>query len=232
MARPNLKRLNFWKDHENRVVQVLSIALRLLARETDLPASENQVNRNLYFCILVAIRQLHEQGVDLVSFPVYEGCNQPDVADEERASREDKRPDFQFGFIDHEEPNPKASAKQYVVECKRLGESGRRDWVLNANYVEHGIVRFRDEEHGYGKSSSSGAMIGYVQNASAAIVLDEVNQAAIAQKIAPIPLPREGWQRGAVSILTHRFERAMRPTPFILRHLWLDLVSQLPVRTA
>jgi hypothetical protein len=225
MVRPNLKHLNFWERHERLVLEVLTIALRLLARETDLPVRENPLNRKLYFYILVAIRQLHEQGVDLVSFPVYEGCNQPDAADEERAAREDKRPDFQFGFIDHEEPNPKASAKEYVVECKRLGKSGRSGWVLNANYVEHGIKRFYDEEHGYGKSRSSGAMIGYVQNASASDVLDEVNQAAAARRIARVTLSRKGWQRGDVSTLTHRFDRAIRPTPFDLHHLWLDLLN-------
>lgn len=225
IVRPNLKRLNFWEQHERRVLQVLTIALRLLARERDLPAAENQINRKFYRCILRAIRELHEQGVDLVSVPVYEACNQPDPSDEERAAREDKRPDFQFGFIDHQEPNPDASAKQYVIECKRLGESGRSDWVLNTNYVEHGVVRFHDEEFGYGKSRSSGAMIGYVQNATAQDVLDEVNQAAIARRIARITLSREGWQRADVSTLTHRFDRAMQPTPFSLRHLWLDLLN-------
>lgn len=225
MGRPNLKRLNFWEQHERRVLQVLTIALRLLARERDLPAGENQINRKLYFYIFRAIRELHEQGIDLISYPIYEGNNQPDVSDEQRAIRENKRPDFQFGFVDHQEPDPDASAKQYVVECKRLGESGRSDRVLNTDYIEHGVRRFHDEGHGYGKSCSSGAMIGYVQNSSAALVLGEVNQAAIARKIARIRLSRKGWQRGDVSVLDHRFDRAMRPTPFHLHHLWLDLLN-------
>jgi hypothetical protein len=208
------------------VLQVLTLALRLLAREKDLPTGENQINRKLYFCIPHAIRELHNQGIDLISCPFYEGNNQPDISDEERAAREDKRPDFQFGFIDHQEPNPDASIKQYVVECKRLGTSGRSGWVLNTNYVEHGVVRFHNEEYGYGKSRSSGAMIGYMQNTSAEQILDDVNHVAIARGIARITLPREGWQRGDVSALAHRFDRAMQPTPFDLRHLWLDLLGQ------
>ena len=225
MGRPNLKQLNFWGKHEDRVLQVLTIALRRLARESDLPTQENPINRKLYFCILRAIRELRTQGIDLMSYPIYEGNNQPDASDEERAAREGKRPDFQFGFIDHQESNPDASAKQYVVECKRLGESERSDWVLNTNYVEHGVVRFHDEEYGYGKSRSSGAMIGYVQNARVELILHEVNQAAIARQIAIITLSRKGWQRGDVSTLTHGFDRAMRPSPFELRHLWLDLLN-------
>lgn len=223
MGRPNLKQLDFWKKHEERVLQVLTIALRLLASHRGLPTAENPINRKLYVCILRAIRQLHEDGIDLVSYPMYEANNQPDVLDEVRAAREDKRPDFQFGFIDDQEPNPDASAKQYVVECKRLGDSGSSKWVLNTNYVEHGVLRFRDEEHGYGKGSPSGAMIGYVQNTTAQSILREVNEAAVARKIARITLSREGWQPADVSVLTHRFNRAFRPTSFELRHLWLDL---------
>jgi len=226
MARPNLKRLNFWKEHERLVLRVLTIALRRLAQERDLPAGENQINRKLFFCILQAIRELHEQGIDLISCPWYEGNNQPDVSDEERAEREGKRPDFQFGFVDHQEPDPDASAKQYVVECKRLGESGRGDWVLNRNYVAHGVLRFHHEEYGYGKSRSSGAMVGYIQNSSAEQILIEVNEAATGEKIALIRLSREGWQRGGVSALSQRFDRATQPTPFDLRHLWLDLLQQ------
>jgi hypothetical protein len=226
MTRPNLKQLDFWKTHEDRVLEVLTIALRLLARQEDLPTSENPINRRLFFCMLRAIRELHEQGCDLMSYPIYEGNNQPNVSDEERAAREGKRPDFQFGFIDHQESNPDASAKQYVVECKRLGKSGRDDWVLNTNYVEHGVLRFHDEEYGYGKSCSSGAMIGYLQNASAEWILYEVNRAAIARRIGRIRLSGHGWQRGDVSMLTHRFDRAMRPTPFDLRHLWLDFLHR------
>ena len=224
MVRPNLRRLNLWEKHERRVLQVLTIALRLLAFESGLPTGENQINRKLFFCILRAIRQLHDEGIDLISCPIYEGNNQPDASDEERAAREDKRPDFQFVFIDHQAPDPDASAKQYVVECKRLGESGT-NWVLNENYVERGIVRFCAEEFGYAKSCSSGSMIGYIQNSSADQILSEVNQAAINRQMAPIELSPEGWRQGDISTLAHRFDRAAQPTPFQLHHLWLDLFN-------
>lgn len=223
MARPNLRKLDFWAKHERRVLMVLTIALQRLAEDTDLPRTENPINRRLYRCILDAIRQVYEQGTDLASYPIYEGNNQPDAADPERAVREGKRPDFQFGFIDHQAPNPAASAKQYVVECKRLGRSRRSDWVLNVNYVEHGIVRFRDEEYGYGQSHPSGAMIGYVQHADMDDVLNEVNAAASARSIACITLSAEGWNRGGVTALNHRLDRPIQPTPFDLRHLWLDM---------
>ncbi len=225
MVRPNLKGINLWENHERRVLRVLTIALRLLANEKDLPAGENEINRRLYFYILHAIRELHNQGVDLISCPIYEGNNQPDASDKKGATRENKRPDFQFGFIDHQEPDPDASARQYVIECKRLGESGRSNWVLNTNYVEHGVMRFHADEYGYGKSRPSGAMVGYIQTSLADQILASVNQAADARSISRITLSPEGWQRGDVSYLGHRFNRATVPTPFNLHHLWLDLFS-------
>jgi hypothetical protein len=80
--------------------------------------------------------------------------------------------------MDHQEPNPSASAKQYVVEYKRLGNSGRSDWMLNENYIDHGVIRFRDIEFGYAKSQPSGAMIGYMQNMTPDSILGEVNTVA------------------------------------------------------
>src|SRR6188474_3482827 len=115
MARPNLRQINYWENHERRVLKVLRIALRLLSREVLLSESEDPINRRLYFHILVAIRELRNQGIEFITFPIYEAYNQPAVEDPERATREGKRPDIQFGYMDHQEPNPLASAKQYVV---------------------------------------------------------------------------------------------------------------------
>ena len=70
--------------------------------------------------------------------------NQPDPNDRVRAERESKRPDFNWGFTDPHEEDFRTSAKQFVVECKRLGAAPRSDWVLTENYVEHGILRFID----------------------------------------------------------------------------------------
>ena len=70
--------------------------------------------------------------------------NQPDPDDEARTAREQKRPDFQWNYLDRFESDPHRSSRQFVVECKRLGESSRADRVFNMLYVNHGISRFRD----------------------------------------------------------------------------------------
>ena len=33
---------------------------------------------------------------------------------------------------------------QFVVECKRLGIPSSQKWILNENYVNHGVRRFVD----------------------------------------------------------------------------------------
>ena len=168
---------------------------------------------------------MHNQGIEFVSVPIYEASNQPDEEDPEQAPRERKRPDFQFGYIDHHDPNPSASAKQYVVECKRLGDSGRSDWILNENYINHGVIRFRDIAFGYAKSQPSAAMIGYMQNMTPQSILGEVNKVACRNALPELCLSKQGWLRKDVSQLEHRFDRPVTPSPFMLKHLWLDLTA-------
>ena len=225
MDRPSLRQIRYWENHERRILAVLVLALQRLASETPLPNNEDSLNRRLYFCILEAIRELDRQGQRMTVYPMYEAHNQPSVDDEERAARERKRPDFQFGYIDHQEPDARRSAKQYVVECKRLGDS-RGTWVLNSNYVERGVLRFHSEGHGYGEGSTSGAMIGYVQNMSPESILEAVNEAAQKNDLPKLTLSSgEGWQPGAVNRLDHQFKRNVSPSPFAIRHLWLDLIG-------
>ena len=226
MDRPSLRQIRYWENHERRVLAVLVLALQRLAANNTLPSKEDPLNRRLYFCILEAIRELSQQGVRFTTYPMYEASNQPDADDEERAARERKRPDFQFGYIDHQEPDARRSAKQYVVECKRLGDSGRASWVLNSNYVQNGVLRFFHAGHGYGKGGITGAMIGYVQNMSPESILEAVNEAAQKNDLPKLTLAsREGWQHGDVNRLDHQFKRNVPPSPFAIRHLWLDLIG-------
>ena len=53
----------------------------------------------------------------------------------------------------------------------------------------------------------------------------KVNVAArLADKIPAIELNADGWKKNGVSRLGHEFDRPkVPPTPFKLRHLWLDL---------
>jgi hypothetical protein len=197
---------------------ILERALLLLRMEEGLPEAEVDLNRCLYFCLLAASRDLYH--TDHVA-PVSECNNQPDPDDESRNEREQKRPDFQWVYLDQYELDPKRSSKQFVVECKRLGKSSRADWVFNVNYVRHGICRFRDPKWAYAQRCRSGAMVGYCRSMEPTQVLKEVNEEARRNSL-PDLVPSRSLASGG-DRLEHTFERSFEVSPFQLRHLWIDL---------
>jgi hypothetical protein len=224
MSRPRISKLPIWERHEQRVVDLLRAALVILRGKTNLPQSEILLNRELYFCLLEANRNLWNLGLGGFDHPpISESHNPPDPDDEKRASRENKIPDFNWGYIDHLEPEPRRSARYYVIECKRLGKPPRTDWILTKNYVLNGIFRFITEEHSYAKGEKSGAMVGYVQSMELDDILDEINATCISQTIPPIDPPRDGWQNGGISFLRHQVARTFAVSPFKLTHFWIDV---------
>ena len=205
------------------MLEVFSLALMLLRHEGDLPDQEVDINRKLWFCIHRANRELSRDNRGLISPPSYDSKNAPDRDDEERAARENKRPDFSCGFYDHQESDPDKSAKFYVIECKRLGLPSS-SWILNKNYVQYGICRFIEPEWGYGKSVSSSAMVGYVQSMELQDILAEVNNEIVNNTLNTIRLSDEGWKEDGVSQLEQSLNRSrVQPARFRLRHMWVDL---------
>jgi hypothetical protein len=216
---PQLFSRNLWAAREARCLAIIKQALQRLRQIQDLPAAEVVLNRHLYFCLLAASRDLYPQ--DELA-PIAECNNQPDPDDEARAQREQKRPDFQWIYLDRYESDPQRSSKQFVLECKRLGKSVRADWILNLNYTNHGIGRFREAEWAYAKPVASGAMVGYWQSMEASEIRSEVNDGC-RQKSLPDLILLEAWNPGDISCLEHTFERPFEISPFKLHHLWVDL---------
>ncbi|TRL28959.1 hypothetical protein FM996_17935 [Methylosinus sporium] len=177
------------------------------------------MNREFYFCLIEASRDLYPD--DEIA-PVAECCNQPDPDDDARARREQKRPDLQWIYLDRYESDPQRSSKQFVVECKRLGDPPRSDWVLNLNYIEHGIARFRHPDWAYAKRAESGAMIGYMQSMTPTAILADVNTEC-RSKSFPDLTPASAWQTGEATQLDHVFERSFEVSPIRLHHFWIDL---------
>lgn len=224
MRRPRIPRHRQWEEHEERVLRIFTRALELLRTEDDLDVCENELNRRLLLCIRSANFRLNEQSEGIESPVTYNASNQPDADDEQRVPREDKKPDFQWGFIDRSEKNPLRQDKFYVIECKRLGEPVQKSWVFNKNYVERGILRFVKPEHGYGKSALSGAMVGYIRSMASEDILSEVNGHTTRASLNKIIRCGDGWLDKGVTRLEQRLDRAeVPPTPFSLRHLWVDL---------
>lgn len=216
----SLSQLPLWDRHESRVLGLLRDALLLLARDRP-TGGEVEISRHLYMCILRANRENQGRSDNWFDYPpIWEGKNPPHP-DTEREQAEKKIPDFQWGYIDHQERDPERSARHFTIECKRLGIPTKNGWAFNLHYVEDGIRRFCDVGHRYGNATRSGAMVGYVESMTIGAVLREVNSAAATLGIAQ--LRREAASGRRLYELRHEFDRAFEETPFRLTHLWVDL---------
>ncbi len=215
---PRIRSSQLWRTREAKCLAIITRALVLFRQRDSFPESEVELNRELYFCLIAASRDLYPD--DEVA-PVTECCNQPDPDDGARARREQKRPDVQWVYLDRYESDPQRSSKQFVVECKRLGDPPRADWVLNLNYIEHGIARFRHPDWAYAKRAESGAMIGYMQTATPPAILAIVN-AECRNQLLPDLTPASVWVVGGTTRLDHS-ERNFEISPIRLHHFWIDL---------
>ncbi|HUU83793.1 MAG TPA: hypothetical protein VM243_09845 [Phycisphaerae bacterium] len=223
MNQPSIRALRFWQEHEQRVLEVVCLALADLQDAEQLPTDEPGLNRKLLLCLHRVNFRLLQQGRGVQTPFVWEAQNQPLADDETHTSREEKRPDLQCGFVNLQETDGDRASMFYTIECKRLGRATNR-WVFNVNYVEKGVVRFVTEEHGYGKATPSGAMVGYVQSMELDDILGEVNAAVEKRSLPVIVLAGSGWQENPVARLDHRLTRpASLLSPFDLRHMWVDL---------
>ena len=210
-----------WATREAKFLSIIERALTMLREADDPPETEVELNRRLYFYLLTASLELYP---DDVVAPITECNNQPDADDEARARREQKRPDFQWIYLDRYEPDPQRSSKQFVIECKRLGKAPRSDWVLNVNYTENGIRRFLDPEWAYAKQAPSGAMLGYWQSMEGEEVLREVNEGCHRRSIPNLVLVGS-WSSKGIGSFEHDLKRPFPISPFKLHHLWIDLRS-------
>ena len=222
MSQPNLFTLDTWGRHENLVLEVFQCALVRLEGESELPEDEKELNRKLYFLAKEERLRLTRAGRDLGSTIIPDSPNLPIDENAESRARESKRPDFQCELID-------AQAGEYLVyalECKRLGRPKPPSWVLNRNYTEEGVLRFMKPDHGYGEDAPSGAMIGYLQTMLPDEILKEVNDYAEEFNVPAIDRPDGDWIDRGVTWLSQTLNRKVSPSPFRLRHLWVDLRSQ------
>ena len=223
VARPNLFSVFNWADFEQYVLTTFENALRELRRQSSLPRPENRLNRELYRRCLQCHKDLAGHANHFPMVIILDASNQPQPDDSAIDDRLRMRPDFQC--ILH---NPLAECAEqsqvfYIIECKRLGEPDRADWIFNENYSRHGILRFREASHAYAKGFASAAMIGYLQSMQPNAVLNEVNKAAEVAGFPAISRP-EIWRSNDVTRLPpQEFGRSFPVEAFRLRHLWVDL---------
>lgn len=209
----------YWPTFKEHVASLIIEALLLLRQRNDLVKGEPTLNRLLYYCIQDANLKYH------LPLPAYDGHNPPDPEDEQKAEREDNRPDFYWTLMDHV-ANYDKCYRTFVLECKRLDvKSESSNWRYTEQYVIAGILRFFLEEKGYGKGCETGAMAGYVQEMEFDKILSEINSyiAANGSSIPKLATPAEGWQYQSVNQLSHSFQRSYSPFNFFLQHFLVDM---------
>lgn len=227
-----------WPAYVSRVKEVIRAGLERLAADAgdgSLAAScENDLNRELFFRMRRVATERHRDLLSLLPRPALsrehtwnlvaacEANSQPSPDDPERTARENKRPDFQWSFQDDQAVDLDRATRTYVVECKRLGTAEGR-WIFNGNYVAHGVRRYIDGTHLYGKDDIGGGMIGYVQSMDLATISSEVGEALADAGLPPLPTPSLHPSSSVVHVAEHDLERLGAASPFTLEHLWVDL---------
>ena len=215
----SLRDLDIWAIHADRCTAVLRRALELMSK-LQLSSTLNEValNREMYFCILAAQRELGARGQAPLAPVIPEGHNAPAATDAERADRENKIPDFQWGLTDDQVADVRKSAKHFVVECKKLAKPRRPDWIYTEQYVVAGARRFVTRGHGYGMGVRDGAMVGYVLTFALPDPLNEV--AGHLARLGFPPLVEITRQDTDYVEMTHSLDRPFAESPFRLDHLW------------
>lgn len=203
-----------WNRITGEWVAILRDALaRLSAGDHD--EVEVDLNRRLYREIVAVQHARAVAGEEQIPV-VPEGHNPPASDDEDRAARENKIPDFYWPLIDHYAADPRKAALQFVIECKRLAPTNG-SWNFCENYVAHGVLRFREKDHGYGQGAPDGAMVGYLQ------AIDEEDALAVVnERLRDVGIEELARVEGAaIAEFNHGFDRPFEVTPFALAHIWV-----------
>ncbi len=212
--------LPLWEQHEERVLSILRSAL-LRLRTKRPQGNEHKLNREFYFCILDVNRENQESGGPWFDYPpVYEARNPP-TPDTEDSASERKIPDLSWGYIDHQEQDPRRSVRTFAIECKRLGSPSSAGWKFNVHYVCDGVRRFTNLEWQYGRNVATGAMVGYVESLTPGEIVAEVNGVLTELGVPALPLP-EGTDE-SLTEMEHTFCRPFAISPFRLVHFWIDI---------
>jgi hypothetical protein len=209
-------RKDAWEDWEKSVLEIFSMALLELLSTKPLPEKENDLNRLLFRILNKCKFKWRKVNKRFLPGLPFQGNVQPDPGDEVKQPKENKIPDFTWGFTD--EANE--VDKYFHVECKRLKED---KYHYCSEYVVSGIKRFVEEEWSYGYGCESGLMIGYIQGMEFNDILHWVNRYARNHSFPPLRL-RGTWNKKSISRLENNLNRPKVPiSPFKLAHLWVDL---------
>ena len=213
---PSKRRL--WSQHVALYRAVFFESLRVLALSPSLPNDEDKISAELLvICTDLCVKLSKGNNIE-VPAPLFQLPCQDVQKVKAVGFKAAKRPDFTCPKFDH-------SSGRYIflaIEVKLLGIPTSPSWILNKNYVNHGIQRFDCATHEYGKNAPSGIMLGYIVSMSPPEVLREVNQTLSGMATPPpkLDFTFEGFVFESEQLL---IRSNVRPQSFTLSHIWTDL---------
>jgi hypothetical protein len=210
-----------WERHETFVLNVFMIALSKLQNQANLPEDEPSLNNLLYILVRDSWCKLPQHEKPIWSL-ICNAENIPSTTDEIGQEWTRKKPDFRWSLSDSQEKDSLKAIKDYTIECKRLREMSNRNFINQ--YVTEGIFRFLAKEYKYGNGTTSGAMIGYIQEMKHSDVLEQIN--AVIQKTGAFFIPIIEFDNSQnidnIKKGNHTLERhEVDPPNFDLRHIWI-----------
>ena len=238
MAGLNEVSINLWPSFVEKVQDIVKAGLQRLAEDAEengfIASCENDLNRELFFRMRRIAADRHRTLLSLSPSPAlsrehtwnlvaaYEANNQPSPDDPERTPRENKRPDFQWSFLDDQATDIDRSTRTYVVECKRLGQPIGA-WIFNTNYVVQGVGRYIAKSHLYGKDDAGGGMIGYIQSMDIDSIWADIDHNLGSAGISSLPKLSPISGSPALHVASHELIRSDASSQFHLHHIWVDL---------
>lgn len=218
----SLFEFNYWQELENDLLEMIFQALLLLKKESKEEVEENSINFILNRCFLKASRiKIKDRYGNFIRNrkPIYEAERISYEDDEIRNGRMGKRPDFQWEILDDNAPVDSITYSiVFTIECKRLGET-----YMSKAYVENGILRFIKKEWSYGEGTTSGAMIGYIQNSNQIDILKNINKICKSKSISNLVKYQNKNSDDIFSYTEDIKRNTIYPHNFLLYHFWIDL---------
>lgn len=208
-----------WKKHVEMYVEVFRQALIALSKIKQAGKSEPAISCRLNKLVR---RKCFESGKELV-FPIYEVPIFADLSDDDSKLKEAGRPDFTCRLKDKTATSCSNSELDFHIECKCLGRPKSSSWIFNENYVNHGIMRFDQDDKRYGENVPNGMMIGYILSMCTDDICKEVNEELKKTKRKYSSLCFQS-SSGLLKETSQQLVREIvSPANFAILHLWIVL---------
>jgi len=223
-AVPSLSGL--WQRHETIYTGIFTLALQRLSDDQCDKSNEDMISERLCPILNTVCFEESKKNNWEIRTPDWEKPIQPLTDGELKGGKVRKRPDFTCKITNPFALYPNEHEIPLHVECKRLGVPTSTTWILNENYVIHGIKRFDSRKHEYGKRATSGMMVGYIISMSPEVILDEVNTYQ-KKHCSYNPAIEFKFVKNNVWQYRQKLNRKnLKPEIFKLVHLWVDLRGQ------